>query len=125
MLRAVRLVRLVVAVALTTLAGPVSPAPPALAQVPAVELVPVVGGLSQPVFVTHDGTGSGVLYIVEQGGLIRQLAPGATSATTFADLRGKIATGGERGLPGSRSPRSRTRPTASTSFTRGRATARS
>ena len=66
---------------------------------PAVELVPVVGGLSQPVLVTHDGTGSGVLYIVEQGGLIGAGAR-RDGRNEFADLRGKIATGGERGLLG-------------------------
>ena len=71
--------------------------PPALA---AVQLVPVLSGLSSPVFVGHAGDGSNRLFIVEQPGVIRVRQPGASSASVFLDIRSKIAAGGERGLLG-------------------------
>ncbi|HET9045364.1 MAG TPA: PQQ-dependent sugar dehydrogenase [Casimicrobiaceae bacterium] len=70
----------------------------ALAQV---QLVPVLSsGLASPVFVGHAGDGSNRLFIVEQGGTLRVLQPGASSATTFLDIRSKVVAGGEQGLLG-------------------------
>ncbi|MGH9186991.1 MAG: PQQ-dependent sugar dehydrogenase, partial [Acidimicrobiales bacterium] len=73
---------------------------PATAQVPSVQLVQVVSGLTQPVFATHDGSGSDTLYVVEQPGVVKQLVAGTTTATTFLDLSERVLAGGERGLLG-------------------------
>ncbi|PWB45368.1 MAG: hypothetical protein C3F12_10175, partial [Candidatus Methylomirabilota bacterium] len=66
----------------------------------AIELVPLVGGLSAPVYMTHARDGTGRLFIVEQAGRIRVLHPGATTSTVFLDLSGRVLSGGERGLLG-------------------------
>jgi hypothetical protein len=67
----------------------------------AIQLVPVVAsGLASPVFAGHAGDGSRRLFIVEQGGTVRVLQPGASSATLYLDIRGKVVAGGERGLLG-------------------------
>jgi hypothetical protein len=71
--------------------------PAAVAQI---ELVPVVSGLSDPVFVGHAGDNLNRLFIVEQAGIIKVLQPGATDPTTFLDIRTRIVAGGERGLLG-------------------------
>jgi len=65
-----------------------------------VQLVPVVSGLSSPVFVGHAGDGSNRLFIVEQAGVIKVLQPGETEPDTFLDIRTRILAGGERGLLG-------------------------
>jgi glucose/arabinose dehydrogenase len=61
-------------------------------------LDPVVSGLTQPVFVTHAGDGSGRLFIVEQAGRIRIFHNGALLSTAFLDIRPLVTSGGERGL---------------------------
>lgn len=66
----------------------------------ATELRSIVTGLASPLYVTHAGDGSRRLFIVEQAGTIRVLQPGANSATMFLDIRGKVLSGGERGLLG-------------------------
>lgn len=72
----------------------------------AYQLVPVVEGLSRPLYVTHAGDGSGRLFIVEQSGAIRVLADDALLDVAFLDVSDLIspaATGGgytERGLLG-------------------------
>ncbi len=57
-------------------------------------------GFSAPVDVVHAGDGSGRLFIVEQGGVIKVLS--GTTVTTFANLgaggANLISTGGEQGL---------------------------
>ena len=65
-----------------------------------VELVPVLSGLSSPVFAGNAGDGSNRLFVIEQAGVIRVRQPGASSAGTFLDIRAKVAAGGERGLLG-------------------------
>jgi glucose/arabinose dehydrogenase len=67
---------------------------------PRIILEPVLAGLAQPVYVTHSRDGSGRLFVVEQGGLIKVLAPGATAPTVFLDLTSRVLPGGERGLLG-------------------------
>jgi glucose/arabinose dehydrogenase len=57
-------------------------------------------GLSQPVAFVPDPYFSNVFYIVEQTGLVKVLRDGQVQSTPFADLRGLISTGGERGLLG-------------------------
>jgi len=66
----------------------------------AIKLVPIVTGLSSPVFVTHAGDSSHRLFIVEQQGTIRVFHPGASTAPVFLDVREKVLAGGERGLLG-------------------------
>src|SRR5581483_7848112 len=55
---------------------------------------------SSPVFVTHAGDGSYRLFIVEQGGKIKVLQPGAAATTDFLDITTRVLSGGERGLLG-------------------------
>jgi glucose/arabinose dehydrogenase len=67
----------------------------------AVALEPVVTrGLSQPLFVTHAGDGSGRLFIVEQPGRIRIVSRGALAPAPFLDISARVLSGGERGLLG-------------------------
>ena len=87
-MRKLQLLRGLIAAAVTFL--PAS----ALAQI---QLSPVASGLSSPVFVTHAGDSR--LFIVEQGGRIKVMAPGATP-TVFLDLSSKTRAEGERGLLG-------------------------
>lgn len=66
----------------------------------AVGLDLVVSGLPQPVFVTSARDGTGRLFIVEQGGLIKVLQPGSSTPTVFLDLSSRVRCCGERGLLG-------------------------
>jgi glucose/arabinose dehydrogenase len=59
---------------------------------------PYASGFAAPVYVTAPRAEPGVLYVVEQGGAIWRLRNGKRDATPFLDLRGSIASGGERGL---------------------------
>lgn len=63
-------------------------------------LVPVLSGLDLPLFVTSARDGSQRLFVVEQGGVVRVVRPGAASATAFLDIRFRVRAGGERGLLG-------------------------
>ena len=74
----------------------------ALAQTcPAIELQPILLGLTNPVFVTHAGDGTGRLFLVEQPGAIKVLQPGSSSPTVFLRIpSAAILSGGERGLLG-------------------------
>src|SRR5262245_28534213 len=66
-----------------------------------VHLAPVVPtGLLHPLFVGNAGDGSNRLFIVEKGGVVRVLAPGASVPTAFLDIRTKIDDQSERGLLG-------------------------
>jgi len=51
-----------------------------------VELAPVAENLSQPLFVTHAGDGSGRLFIVEKTGTIRMMQDGALLPAPFLDI---------------------------------------
>lgn len=67
----------------------------------AIALEPFVDGLEAPLFLTPDGTGNGLLYVVEQWGAVRVVSPdGTVAAEPFLDLRGRISAGGEEGLLG-------------------------
>lgn len=66
----------------------------------AIQLQPVLTGLSSPVFVTHARDGSNRLFVVEQGGIIKVLQPGATAPTEFLNITSRVLSGGERGLLG-------------------------
>jgi glucose/arabinose dehydrogenase len=63
---------------------------------PTVVLEPVVGGLANPVSVTHAGDTR--LFITQQSGQIVIFDGNQIRPTPFLDLRGLISSGGERGL---------------------------
>jgi glucose/arabinose dehydrogenase len=63
-------------------------------------LVAVVSGLSAPLYLTSAHDGSNRLFIVEQGGRIKVLQPGASAPTVFLDITASVLSGGERGLLG-------------------------
>ena len=67
---------------------------------PAIQLEPVLTGLTRPLYVTsaHDATNR--LFVVEQAGVIKVLQPGATTPTVFLDITARVLSGGERGLLG-------------------------
>lgn len=72
-------------------------AAPATAEI---ALVPLVGELSAPVYVTSARDGTSRLFVLEQEGRIQVLAPGDTAPTLFLDLSGRVRFGGEQGLLG-------------------------
>ncbi len=65
-----------------------------------VQLQPVLTGLSSPLYVTHSRDGTNRLFIVEQGGTIRVLQPGAPLPNLFLDITARVLSGGEQGLLG-------------------------
>ena len=80
-----------------------SPAPTASGQAaPFVAQVErVADGLGPLTFITHAGDGSGLLFAVEQAGVIRIVEQGgAVRQEPFLDIRERIGSGGERGLLG-------------------------
>ena len=55
-----------------------------------IQLEPVVAaGLSSPLLVTHARDGSNRIFIVEKGGVVRVLPPGASAPTVFLDISAK------------------------------------
>jgi Glucose / Sorbosone dehydrogenase/Putative binding domain, N-terminal len=64
-----------------------------------IQLSPVATGLTSPVFVGDAYDGSGRLFIVEQGGIIKVLLPGGAPAV-FLNIQSRVLSGGERGLLG-------------------------
>jgi glucose/arabinose dehydrogenase len=59
-----------------------------------------VTGLDHPLYVTNAGDGSGRLFVVDQGGLIRVVKAGVIQPQPFLDISAGISSGGERGLLG-------------------------
>jgi glucose/arabinose dehydrogenase len=59
-----------------------------------------VSGLTAPVAFVQDPTNPAVQFVVEQGGRIRVVSNATLLTADFLDLRGAIASGGERGLLG-------------------------
>ncbi|MGB7921892.1 MAG: PQQ-dependent sugar dehydrogenase [Pyrinomonadaceae bacterium] len=73
---------------------------PARAQA-AIQLEPVLSGLSSPIYVTsaHDGTNR--LFIVERAGIIKVLRPGTTAPSVFLNITSRVLSdGSEQGLLG-------------------------
>lgn len=62
----------------------------------------VATGFVQPLYLTAIPDGSGRVFVVQQGGVIRILNPstGAINGTAFLNISNTISTGGERGLLG-------------------------
>jgi len=71
----------------------------ALAAGPGVQLQPVAWNLTQPLFVTS-APGGGRLFIVEQGGVIKLLEPGASAPTVFLDISANVFVDLHQGLVG-------------------------
>jgi glucose/arabinose dehydrogenase len=65
---------------------------------PRVHLETVASGFAVPVFVTAAGDGSGRLFVVEKGGLVRIVKDGMITAEPFLDLSQEVTTAGEEGL---------------------------
>jgi len=65
-----------------------------------VKLEPVLTGLNSPLYVTSAHDGANRLFIVEQGGRIKVLQPGASTPTVFLNITPSVLSGGERGLLG-------------------------
>ncbi len=62
---------------------------------------PFLSGLDSPLFLTHAGDGSGRIFVVQQRGVIKVVAPGSRTAEIFLNLSSKVSqTGSERGLLG-------------------------
>ena len=72
----------------------------AAAQLPAIQSVTYVGGLSLPVGMVQDPSDPAVQFVVQQGGLIRVIRNGVLQGTSFLNLSSSISSGGERGLLG-------------------------
>ena len=61
----------------------------------------IVDRFSQPLLATHAGDGSGRLFILEQGGVIRMVQDGAILPNPFLDITSQVGSGGnEQGLLG-------------------------
>ena len=60
----------------------------------------ITKGLTQPLYLTHAGDGSGRLFVVEQVGRIRILTQGRLQPISFLDISDVVLAGGERGLLG-------------------------
>ena len=61
----------------------------------------VVTGLSNPVFITHAGDGSGRIFVLERSGKIRIVKNGSLLATPFLDIQSIVkSTNSEQGLLG-------------------------
>src|SRR5882672_1547716 len=67
---------------------------------PAVTLRLVASGLTSPVEIAHAGDGSGRLFVVQQGGVIKIIKDGAVLGTPYLDITAQVLSGGERGLLG-------------------------
>ena len=58
-----------------------------------------VGSFDQPVYVDQPSSGAdGLLFVVEQPGRIKVVEMASGNESTFLDIAGKVASGGERGL---------------------------
>jgi glucose/arabinose dehydrogenase len=65
-----------------------------------VRLQPFLTGLSSPVLIRSAKDGTGRLFVVQQGGIIKVVQPGSNVPTDFMNITTKVLSGGERGLLG-------------------------
>ncbi|HZH33673.1 MAG TPA: PQQ-dependent sugar dehydrogenase, partial [Pyrinomonadaceae bacterium] len=72
----------------------------ATAQTPTIQLQPVATGFSSPLYITNAKDASNRLFVVQRGGIIKVLQPGATTGTDFLNITTRVLSGGERGLLG-------------------------
>ena len=69
--------------------------------IPNLSLELTAGGFVLPVGITHAGDGSGRLFIVEQGGLVRIIRNGQVVTAPFLDVSSRLkSSSGEQGLLG-------------------------
>jgi glucose/arabinose dehydrogenase len=73
---------------------------PAFAGDPLLQLERVISGVTRPVALAAPGDGSGRLFIVQQGGVIRIAKNGTLITKPFLDLSSRISCCGEQGLLG-------------------------
>src|SRR5947199_10174872 len=66
----------------------------------AIQLETVATGLTSPLYVTSARDGTDRRFIVQQGGVIKVLQPGATTPTVFLDITARVLSGGQLGLLG-------------------------
>ncbi|MCC6208078.1 MAG: PQQ-dependent sugar dehydrogenase [Gammaproteobacteria bacterium] len=71
---------------------------PAAADIPSIVLQKWLDGFEQPVHLAHAGDGSGRLFVVEQAGRIRVIEDGRLRPDPLLDIRGRVTSGGEKGL---------------------------
>ena len=77
-----------------------SPTPPFEPDAISLVLEPFAQVPGRPVGIANAGDGSGRMFVVEQGGVIRVVRDGTVLGTPFLDVSGRISAGGERGLLG-------------------------
>src|SRR5438045_2866282 len=77
---------------------PPAPPPPPPPPPPPAPALQSLGTFSTPVFVTAPPGDNDRVFVVEQGGRVRILKGDALVTAPFLDVRGKIASDGERGL---------------------------
>jgi len=65
-----------------------------------IRLEPYVSGLNSPLLLTNAKDGTKRNYIVQQGGIIKVVEPGATATADFLNITSKVLSGGELGLLG-------------------------
>ncbi len=65
-----------------------------------VALKRVASGFESPVYMADPNDGTGRLFVVELGGIVKILQNGRVRRTPFLDLRSKITSAGEQGLLG-------------------------
>jgi len=80
--------------------SPSDPTPSPSGPPPTLTLNLVVSGLTSPLDLEPPDDGSGRLFVVEQGGLIKIIQNGAVLSPPFLDISSKVTTGGEMGLLG-------------------------
>lgn len=74
---------------------------PVHTDIPDISLTLTASGFSHPLGITHAGDGSGRMFIVEQGGLVKIIKSGVTLTTPFLDMAGLLkSASGEQGLLG-------------------------
>lgn len=73
---------------------------PAYAAWPAISFSKIASGFDRPVRIVNAGDGSGRLFVVEQGGMIRIIKDGSVLPVPFLDISGRLISGGEQGLLG-------------------------
>lgn len=66
--------------------------------IPPIGLEEIASGFLNPTHITHAGDGSGRLFVVEQGGVIRIIENGKVLPVPFLDIRDRVESGGEKGL---------------------------
>ena len=65
-----------------------------------IRLQPYLTGLSAPVLIRSAKDGTGRLFVLQQGGIIKVVQPGSNVHTDFMNITTKVLSGGERGLLG-------------------------